>query len=221
MTEEVTMRSGELTDKVAALVEESGPLPMVQAGDPILRETVAPYSGQLDDELMERLISKMRSTMEQTPNAVGLAAPQIGLPLRIAVMALQPKPVTARIARSNKFEQISIPFTVLINPSYRVLGETRAASFEGCLSISGWQAVVVRPEQIQISREDETGKQCTENYTGIGARIAQHEIDHLNGTLYIDRAELRSLSTAEQVVQRWHRIGMAATAKELGFALPE
>ncbi|MEW2290410.1 peptide deformylase [Streptomyces sp. NPDC047841] len=210
------MENRELADRVAQLLGEPGPLGIVQAGDPVLRQKTASYDGQLGDDVLRQLIGRMRETMEKTHNAVGLAAPQVGLPLRLAVLAT-PEALTARLVESGREP---VPFTVLINPSYEPAGGPQTMSFEGCLSVSGWQAAVARPDRITLTREDETGRRLVEEHAGLGARIVQHETDHLDGVLYLDRAELRSLSTAEQVVKRWGPAGLAATAEQLGFRLP-
>ncbi|MFB7493400.1 peptide deformylase [Streptomyces sp. NPDC056161] len=210
------MERTELSEKVAQLLDAKGALSIVNAGDPVLRQKTEPYEGQLDDDTLQRLIVRMRTTMEDTPSAVGLAAPQVGIPLRLAVLAT-PERLSAWLIERG---QQPVPFTVLINPSYRAAGRQRAASFEGCLSVPGWQAVVARPDRIELRREDERGKLLVEEYAGLGARIVQHESDHLDGTLYVDRAELRSLSTIEEVKERWGPAGLAATAEQLGFPLP-
>ncbi|GGM23879.1 peptide deformylase 1 [Streptomyces fumigatiscleroticus] len=210
------MENSELADKVAQLLEKPGPLSVVQAGDPVLRRGTARYDGQLSDDLLSRLVARLRETMEQMDNAVGLAAPQVGLPLRLAVLAT-PEALSARLAERG---QQPVPFTVLINPSYKAVGPRQVGGYEGCLSVSGWQAVVARPDRIAVVRQDETGQRLTEEYAGLGARIVQHETDHLDGLLYLDRAELRSLSTTEQVVERWGAAGIKAAAEQLGFELP-
>ncbi|MFG2356914.1 peptide deformylase [Streptomyces sp. NPDC048521] len=209
------MANRELVDRVAQLLEKPGPLSIVQAGDPVLRQKTASYDGQLGDDVLQHLVGRMRETMEKTHNAVGLAAPQVGLPLRLAVLAT-PEALTARLIESG---QQPVPFTVLINSSYEAAGGPQTVSFEGCLSVSGWQAVVARPDRIRLTREDETGQRLVEEYAGLGARIVQHETDHLDGVLYLDRAELRSLSTTDQVAKRWGPAGLAATAEHLGFSL--
>ncbi|MGP4083450.1 peptide deformylase [Streptomyces sp. KR55] len=210
------MGSNELTDKVAQLIEKPGPLSIVQAGDPVLRKKTASYDGQLDDDMLQHLIARMRETMEQIHGAVGLAAPQVGLPLRLAVLST-PAEFSARLIERG---QQPVPFTVLVNPSYKAVGRPRRASFEGCLSVDGWQAVVTRPDRIRLTREDEAGQRHVEEHAGLGARIMQHETDHLDGMLYLDRAELRSLSTTEQAVVRWGANGLVDAAKQLGFPLP-
>lgn len=210
------MEHKELTDRVVHLLDAPGALSIVNAGDPVLRQKSEHYEGQLDDALLQRLVVRMRETMQQIDSAVGLAAPQVGIPLRLAVMAT-PEALSARLAKSG---QQPVPFTVLINPSYEAVGRQVVAAYEGCLSVPPWQAVVARPDRIKLTREDETGRRIEEQHDGFAARIVQHETDHLEGTLYLDRAELRSLSTPEQARQRWGAAGLAAAAEELGFALP-
>ncbi|MGW0297143.1 peptide deformylase [Streptomyces anthocyanicus] len=210
------MEHKELADKVAQLLDTPGALNIVTAGDPVLRRKSAVYDGQLGDALLQRLIVRMRETMKEIDSAVGLAAPQVGIPLRLAVMAT-PEALAARLVKRG---QQPVPFTVLINPSYEAGGGRLAAAYEGCLSVPPWQAVVARPERIKLTREDETGRRSEEEHDGFAARIIQHETDHLEGTLYLDRAELRSLSTMEQVIKRWGVAGLTTAAEELGFALP-
>ncbi|WP_399895852.1 peptide deformylase [Streptomyces sp. BBFR51] len=210
------MEHKELTDKVTQLLDAPGALSIVMAGDPVLRQKSAPYEGQLGDDLLQRLIVRMRETMKEIDSAVGLAAPQVGIPLHLAVMAT-PEALAARLAKRG---QEAVPFTVLINPSYEAAGGRLAAAYEGCLSVPPWQAVVARPERIKLTREDETGRRIEEEHDGFAARIVQHETDHLEGTLYLDRAELRSLSTVEQVIKRWGVAGLGTAAEELGFNLP-
>ncbi|NEB81221.1 peptide deformylase [Streptomyces sp. SID14478] len=210
------MPSTALSDHVEALLATEGPLPIVAAGDPVLRRPAEPLDGQLSDGLLARLIEAMRITMHAAPG-VGLAAPQIGLPLRLAVIedaANVPDEVSAARGR------VPQPFRVLVNPSYEGVGERRAAFYEGCLSVPGYQAVVARHERVRLRALDERGSAVDEEFSGWPARIVQHETDHLGGTLYLDRAELRSLSSTQVSVERWAQPTPQLAAKELGFALP-
>jgi peptide deformylase len=112
------------------------------------------------------------------------------------------------------------PFRVLVNPSYEPVGSARAAFFEGCLSVPGWQAVVARHAEVRLTGEDEHGRRLDEVFTGWPARIVQHETDHLDGMLYLDRAELRSLAANATVVERWAQPTPEEAARALGFELP-
>lgn len=200
----------------AAQEHPSGIVPIVQAGHPVLRMVAEPYDGQLDAAELEALIALMHRTMRAAPG-VGLAAPQIGLPLALAVVE-DPGAIDdeMRIAR----ERPAVAFRVLVNPRYTPVGEQRAAFYEGCLSVEGYQAVVARPRQIHLTGADETGRTLDEVVSGWPARIVQHETDHLGGTLYVDRAELRSLTATDELGGSWaaepHPV---AASRALGFDL--
>ncbi|AXG76502.1 peptide deformylase [Streptomyces paludis] len=207
----------QLTELVDALLEAPGPLTIVQAGDPVLRRPALPYDGQLGDDRLARLVGAMRATMYDAPG-VGLAAPQVGVPLRLAVLE-DPAEVTEAVRDAR--DRVPQPFRVLVNPAYEPVGDGRAAFYEGCLSVPGWQAVVSRPTRVRVRALDERGRETDEEFAGWPARIVQHETDHLLGTLYLDRAELRSLSAAHHMAERWPQPTPEAAARELGFDLPE
>jgi peptide deformylase len=205
-----------LAERVEELLAAGGPLPIVAAGRPVLRSGTEPYDGQLGPALLARFVEALRATMHAAPG-VGLAAPQVGVELRIAVME-DPAPVPEEVAAARG--RVPQPFRVLVNPSYQPVGTARAAFFEGCLSVPGWQAVVSRHAEVRLRAEDERGRPVDEVFTGWPARIVQHETDHLDGTLYLDRAELRSLSTNEAVAALWAQPTPRAAAEALGFRLP-
>lgn len=205
-----------LVELVEELLVTDGPLPIVAAGDPVLRRGTGRYDGDLDPALLARFVEALRVTMRAAPG-VGLAAPQVGVPLRIAVIEdPAPVPDEVRLARG----RVPQPFRVLVNPSYEPVGTARAAFFEGCLSVSGWQAVVARPAAVRLTGEDEHGRALDEVFTGWPARIVQHETDHLDGMLYLDRAEPRSLSSNQAMLERWAAATPEEAAKALGFELP-
>ncbi|MEU1402819.1 peptide deformylase [Streptomyces sp. NPDC005728] len=205
-----------LAERVEELLAVDGPLPIVAAGDPVLRSGTEPYDGQLEPGLLARFVAALRTTMHAAPG-VGLAAPQVGVPLRIAVIE-DPAPVPEEVAQARG--RVPQPFRVLVNPSYEPVGTARAAFFEGCLSVPGWQAVVARHAEVRLRGQDEHGRTLDEVFTGWPARIVQHETDHLDGLLYLDRAELRSLSANEAVAERWTQPTPEAAAEALGFELP-
>ncbi len=205
-----------LSDLVEELLDHEGPLPIVAAGDPVLRQPAERFDGQLDAGLLARFVAALRATMHAAPG-VGLAAPQVGVPLRLAVIE-DPAPVSeeVRLARG----RVPQPFRVLVNPSYEGAGAERAAFFEGCLSVPGWQAVVERHAQVRLRALDERGREVDEVFSGWPARIVQHETDHLDGTLYLDRAELRSLSSNQAMAELWSQPTPERAAAVLGFPLP-
>ncbi|MHC3467329.1 peptide deformylase [Streptomyces sp. 7R007] len=205
-----------LGEYVEQLLATDGPLPIVAAGDPVLRRPAEPFDGQLDDALLARLVEALRVTMHAAPG-VGLAAPQVGVPLRIAVIEDPASvPEEVRSARG----RVPQPFRVLVDPVYEPVGTGRAAFFEGCLSVPGWQAVVARAAQVRLRCRDERGRAVDEVFTGWPARIVQHETDHLDGTLYLDRAELRSLASNQAMAERWTQPTPREAAEALGFDLP-
>ncbi|KOU56976.1 peptide deformylase [Streptomyces sp. MMG1533] len=205
-----------LAEQVEELLATDGPLPIVAAGDPVLRRGTERFDGQLEPALLARFVEALRVTMHAAPG-VGLAAPQVGVGLRIAVIEdPAPVPEEVRLVRG----RVPQPFRVLVNPSYEPLGTARAAFFEGCLSVPGWQAVVARPAEVRLTGEDETGRPVDEVFAGWPARIVQHETDHLDGMLYLDRAELRSLSSNQAMVRWWAQPTPQEAAACLGFELP-
>lgn len=206
-----------LSDRVEELLAHEGPLPIVAAGEPVLRRTAEPFDGQLAPALLARFVAALRATMHAAPG-VGLAAPQVGVSLRIAVIEdPAPVPDEVRLARGRAPQ----PFRVLVNPVYEAVGPYRDAFFEGCLSVPGWQAVVARHAKVRLRALDENGRPVDEEFSGWPARIVQHETDHLNGTLYLDRAELRSLASNQAMSDRWNDPTPSRAARELGFMLPE
>ncbi|MFC9133432.1 peptide deformylase [Streptomyces sp. NPDC057099] len=205
-----------LAERVEELLADGVPLTIVAAGDPVLRRGTEPYDGQLEPALLARFVEALRVTMRAAPG-VGLAAPQVGVPLRIAVIEdPAPVPEDVRLARG----RVPQPFRVLVNPAYEPAGGARAAFFEGCLSVPGWQAVVARPAEVRLTGQDEHGCTLDEVFSGWPARIVQHETDHLDGVLYLDRAEPRSLSSNLAMAERWAHPTPEEAARALGFELP-
>jgi peptide deformylase len=205
-----------IPELVDTLLSGPHPLPIVSAGDPVLRRPAEPYDGQLSEDQLKALIEAMKDTMHAAPG-VGLAGPQVGVPLRIAVIE---DPATGPEEACRIMGRVPQPFRVLLNPRYEPVDVTRVGFYEGCLSVPGWQAVVARPERVRLWGQDETGRELDEEFSGWPARIVQHETDHLNGTIYLDHAELRSLSTNDHVAERWNQPRPSPAATALGFSLP-
>lgn len=209
------MSLAELRDAVAKLIELDV-APIVQAGDPVLRAGTMPFDGQLDDAELTGLVALMTRTMRAAPG-VGLAAPQIGLPLAIAVVE-DPGPVDLLVGEAR--ERVAYPHRVLVNPRYSAVGDARVAFYEGCLSVQGWAGVVARPRTVHLTGLDERGAVLDEEVSGWPARIVQHETDHLLGVLYVDRVETRSLATGAAAAHWADPPHPHAAARALGFELP-
>jgi peptide deformylase len=180
-------------------MSDPDPLPIVQCGDPVLRRAAEPVDpSDLRTVELRRLISQMRVTMEAAPG-VGLAAPQVGVPIQLAVVQDGPErwghlAEDERAAR----ERNDLPFTVLVNPTLLpVDGDDHVSFYEGCLSVPGLTGVVARHRAVRVNALDEHGQPIDRVFSGWAARIVQHEADHLGGRLYLDRVETRSLSTLD------------------------
>jgi peptide deformylase len=187
--------------------------PIVQAGHPALRQGAAAFDGQLPAEQLSRLIALMRQVMHEAPG-VGLAAPQLGIPLQIAVMEDQFDVDQEAAALRHRSP---LEFLAVLNPAYTAQGSGLASFYEGCLSLNGLQAVVARPEKVLLEYETPEGAAVQQEFTGWQARIVQHETDHLNGILYLDRAQLRSLSNNAEYAAHWAEPGISRAREGLGF----
>ena len=175
-------------------------LEIVQTGDPVLRTIARQLSlDEIRSESTQRLIAQMRDTMRAAPG-VGLAAPQIGESIQLAVIEDRIEyieNVSAEQLEARRREPI--PFHVIINPKLTIAGEDTVDFFEGCLSVQGFAAIVPRGTSVLVDCLNERGEQIKLRGEGWYARILQHEIDHLNGTLYIDHMQTRSFSTVENL----------------------
>jgi peptide deformylase len=135
---------------------------------------------------------------------VGLAAPQIGLSLQLAVIedrAEYHKDVSAEQLRER--ERRPVPFHAIINPLITEKSDEVAEFFEGCLSLPGFSALVPRARTVRVEFLSERGMKETLEASGWFARILQHEIDHLRGTLYIDRMDARTFASLDNWNQFW------------------
>jgi len=155
-------------------------LSIVQFGDPVLRQKTKPMPlAQIRSSQIQKFIPLMFYTMRNI--GVGLAAPQVGLPLRLAVIEI--KPLDPRL------EVEPFPKTVVINPTILKYSKKQSPKWEGCLSLKNVAAEAMRSNSVTVHYWDEKGKPHTQQYTGFAAQVFQHEIDHLNGILYVDRVK--------------------------------
>lgn len=139
-----------------------------QYGDPVLRTTCV--SVERFDGDLRFMVDKLKTYMKLA-GGLGLAAPQIGQLERAFVYREGP----------------DAPIHAVVNPRLVAVSEEHATDVEGCLSISGLQLPVSRPVGIEISYQDVHGHRHFERFTGLAARVIQHEMDHLDGKLILDR----------------------------------
>lgn len=147
---------------------------VLRMGDPRLLQVAEPVRAFGTPEL-ESLLADMRDTMRKL-KGVGLAAPQIGVGLRVVVFGMEPDPDHPEVQ--------SIPFTVLINPSLAALSPHVEEGWEGCLSVPGMRGLVPRYRDLRYAGMDALGRPIDREVSGFHARVVQHEVDHLDGILY-------------------------------------
>ncbi len=179
-------------------------LTICQAGEAVLRRKARTLSrDEILGTYVQRLIESMRETMRDAPG-VGLAAPQAGLPLQLVVIEDLPE-YMQKIPSEElaKRKRSPVPFHVVINPKLSIEGAEAAEFFEGCLSLAGFTTIVPRATRVRVDCLNEKAEPTVITAEGWYARILQHEIDHLNGTLYIDRMNPRSFSTLDNHVRYW------------------
>lgn len=164
---------------------------IVQNGDPVLRQTAKPVTAdQFNTPALVKIIANMSKALASEKDGVAIAAPQIGLSLRIFLVSGK---VYQR--KSDREANKSAPADrVFINPKFIKTARKKMIRDEGCLSCRWWYGKTKRSEKATIEAYDEQGKKFTANGAGLMAQIFQHETDHLNGILFVDHAtELKEI----------------------------
>src|ERR1043166_1473379 len=179
-------------------------LAIVQAGDPVLRRAARPLRpNEIRSREIRELIQQMKETMYAAPG-VGLAAPQIGQGIQLAVIEDRQEYIKDWTPEQlAEREREAMPFHVIINPRITLLGEERVDYFEGCLSLNNLMALTPRARRVRVECVDEKGEAKIIEASGWYARILQHEIDHLAGTMYVDHMYPRTLMTGAHFTQHW------------------
>jgi peptide deformylase len=153
-------------------------LKVAQMGHPVLRQIAEPVpKNQITSPEFQSFLFDMLETMEEYDGA-GLAAPQVHQPIRVVCLTLTQE-------RGPEF---------WINPELTPLGEHTQSGYEGCLSVAGLRARVSRFSEIRVTFLDPRGERQTLELGGFPAVVAQHECDHLDGVLYVDKAEAKTLT---------------------------
>ena len=171
---------------------------IVQAGAPVLRRGADRVpDGDIGSPEMAQLIAAMCEVLDQVPG-VGLAAPQVGVARRVVVVQ---DPAEFHLSVPDELfaehERTVVPRYVLINPEIEPVGAETRTFFEGCLSVDGYRALVERHRSVVVRWTDPGGDRHEATRTGWHARILQHEVDHLDGRLYVDRMLSRSFMTID------------------------
>ena len=159
-------------------------LKVAQIGHPILRRVADPIPVEaIGTPPVQQLIQDLRDTLEEYDGA-GLAAPQVHASVRLVITEIDDEPV------------------VLINPVITPIGDEYCRTYEGCLSIRNMRAAVERPAVIRLQAYAEDGSEIDRVLEDFNAVVTQHECDHLDGILYVDRADPRTLAFLEEY-RRW------------------
>ena len=161
-------------------------LKVARIGHPVIRTAATPVpETAFRDPGFQKLVDDMRETMYEY-EGVGLAGPQVHESLQLAVL---------EIPGSDDRSQAEVPFTVLANPTITPLGNEGENGWEGCLSIPDLRGLVPRLRRLRLEALDRDGKPYSLEASGFFARVIQHECDHLDGGVYLDRmADMRSLT---------------------------
>jgi peptide deformylase len=191
-------------------------LKIVQVGEAVLRTPARQLSpDEIRSSEIQKLIGHMHETLRDAPG-VGLAAPQIGESIQLAIIEDLPE-----YSRNLTAEQIAererqpVPFHVIINPKLTPIGDDKVEFVEGCLSVNGYAAIVSRSRQVRVECLDENATPRDIEAYGWYARILQHETDHLNGTVYIDRMQTRTFMTLDNFTRHWKDASVSALKQAL------
>lgn len=179
--------------------EDAGALPIVQQPNKVLRKkSISVDIGDIKSARIQKLIAAMRYTLAHTENGVGLAAPQVGESLRIFLASEEAKMINNREHLTKSRQRIDTDekksrdwhYYVYINPMIKKISRRSLDDAEGCLSVKEKFGIVKRAEKITVEAYDEKGVKFVRGASRFFARVLQHELDHLEGVLFIDKAEL-------------------------------
>jgi peptide deformylase len=180
---------------------------IVTVGDPLLRERAREVTAEeLRTPEVQRLIDDLIDT-KRAANGAGIAANQIGETLRIAIVEVEP-------GNPRYPYKPAVPLTVIVNPEIEA-GEETAEVNEGCLSVPGLRGTVERAMRIRVRYLDRDGDEHVEERGGLTAGTFQHEVDHLDGILFLDRVRHPGTFTTWEQFDRHHRAAFERHAREL------
>ena len=181
---------------------------IVTVGDPVLRERAREVTAaELRSPEVQALIDDMIET-KRAANGAGIAANQVGETLRIAIVEVEP-------GNPRYPYKPPIPLTVIVNPVLEPVGEETVEINEGCLSVPGLRGTVDRHVTVRVRYLDRDGNEHDEQRRGLTAGTFQHEVDHLDGVLFLDRVRDPSTFATWEQFDRHQRAAFEARAREL------
>ncbi len=170
---------------------------VLNMGHPLLRQVARPLTAtEIGSPEITRLIDDMVDTLHDY-GGIGLAAPQVGAGVRLAIIEIGGGPT-----RYGDLEPM--PLTVFVNPQITVLNAQTAGYWEGCLSVPGLRGFVERPQHVRVEYLDLQDEVHVMELQGFTATVFQHEFDHLDGKLFVDRMSDMSLLSFEREYERFH-----------------
>ncbi len=164
--------------------------PVTRMGNPVLREKAQEVTRDfiLSDGFAQ-LFMDLKDSMK-AHGGIGIAAPQIGVSLQVAIIELM---------GFNRYgQEVNLPLTAFINPKIEYLTEEKQGFWEGCLSVPGLRGFVERPKKVRVTYLNDKAQESVIEAEGFLATVLQHELDHLFGTLYIDRIKDMSLLSYQE-----------------------
>ncbi len=180
---------------------------IAQVGHPVLRQTARHLTREeLASDEVQGFIDDLIDTMRDAQGA-GLAAIQVHEPIAICAIEVGENP---RYPYKPK-----VPLTILVNPVIEELGDERFDNYEGCLSVPNFRGVVSRSMRIRVKALDRNGNEIDEEIAGITAGTYQHEVDHLNGLLFLDRVTDSSTLCTWGAFQKYYEKDFAARVKAI------
>ena len=167
-------------------------------GHPTLRQKAAPYpESDIGSQHFKGLVTDLKDTLSATGKGIGLAAPQINVSYRVALIDI-PGPTT-------RYGPVTpMPSTIYVNPKITVLADPVAGYWEGCLSVPNMMGYVERPQHIRVDYLNAQGTPDSVELKGFLATVFQHEFDHLDGLLYIDRLKDTRLFSFDDEYATYH-----------------
>ena len=194
-----------------------GKLDIVRAGSAVLRMRSAEVAPEeLGSKGLRELVKNMVEAMRRAPG-VGLAAPQLGVSKRVIVLE-DAERLMATLSANKRAERERVVFSLkaIVNPALTVIEAEPRTFFEGCLSVPGWSALVTRAVEVEVTGVDVEGAPIVWRVRGWPARILQHEIDHLDGTLYVDRMLSRTFGHNDEVGAYSGKLSVAEIRERFG-----
>ncbi len=169
-------------------------LKIAHMGHPVLRKRARKVEvDEIKSPLFQKLVDDMIETMREY-EGIGLAAPQVHEGIRLALIGIE----------EGRGQERTIRVLPVVNPEITPVGKETAEDWEGCLSLPGLRGRVVRPNRIQLKALDRRGNKMEIDLEGYAARVAQHEVDHLHGVLFIDRMKsFETLTYLDEYARFW------------------